>query len=262
MMLSVVFFPTIAHGWITADNALAVAGWFKIIAMSPDTSQFELWSHFQTEKLEVFDASKSRLEYLVKLAGKIAPGRTLLNIGCGSGYLEQAAKQKNWQVLSVDPSAQSVDRLKAMGIDARCGMIESLPIEPESVDIVVSTEVFEHLMPDVMDVGLKEIQRVLVRGGALIGTVPYRERLADNETYCPHCKVAFHRWGHLQTFDEMRMSSALEKYFAIRKVGPIFFAPWNVLDWKGKLSVSARLAFSWFGVHGTTSNLLFIAVKR
>ncbi|HEY3770524.1 MAG TPA: class I SAM-dependent methyltransferase [Candidatus Angelobacter sp.] len=230
--------------------------------MSPDTSQFELWSHFQTERLEVFEASKSRLEYLVKLAGKVSPGRTLLNIGCGSGHLEQFAKQKSWQVLSVDPDAQSVDRLKTSGVDARCGTIESLPIASESVHVVVSTEVFEHLRPDTMDTGLKEIQRVLAPGGALIGTVPYRERLSDNEAYCPHCKMAFHRWGHHQSFDELTMKSALEKYFSIRKVGPVFFAPWNVLDWKGKLSVSARLAFSFLGIHGSTSNLLFIAIKK
>jgi SAM-dependent methyltransferase len=230
--------------------------------MSPDTSQFELWSHFQTERLEVFEASKSRLEYLVKLAGKVSHGRTLLNIGCGSGYLEKSAKQQNWQVLSVDPDAQSVDRLKKIGVDARCGTIEALPIASESIDLVVSTEVFEHLTPEVMDTGLQEIQRVLAHGGALIGTVPYRERLIDNEAYCPHCKLVFHRWGHHQSFDELAMKSALEKYFTARKVGPIFFAPWNVLDWKGKLSVSARLAFSLFGIHGSTSNLLFIALKK
>jgi len=230
--------------------------------MPPDTSQFELWSHFQGQRLEVFEASRNRLEYLVRLAGKVSQGRTLLNIGCGSGHLEQYAKTKNWQVLSVDPDAQSVDRLKRAGIDARCGMIESLPVAADSVNVVVSTEVFEHLMPDTMDAGLREIQRVLAPGGALIGTVPYRERMADNEAYCPHCKVAFHRWGHHQSFDESRMRTALDKYFAVRKVGPVFFAPWNVLDWKGKLSVSARLVFSWFGIHGSTSNLLFIAVKK
>lgn len=230
--------------------------------MSPDTSQFELWSHFQTDRLEVFEASKSRLDYLVKLAGKISQGRTLLNIGCGSGYLEKSAKQQKWQVLSIDPDAQAVDRLKGEGIDARCGSIESLPVASESTNVVVSTEVLEHLMPDSMYAGLKEIQRVLAPGGVLIGTVPYREHLPYNKAYCPHCKMSFHRWGHHQSFDELTMKSALEKYFTVRKVAPIFFAPWNVLNWKGKLSVSARLAFSLFGVHGSTSNLLFIAVKK
>ncbi|MGB9121062.1 MAG: class I SAM-dependent methyltransferase [Candidatus Angelobacter sp.] len=241
---------------------MAFRDWFKIINMSPDTSQFELWSHFQTERLDAFEASKSRLDYLLRLAEKKSKGRSLLNIGCGSGYLEQAAKQKNWKVLSVDPDAQSVDRLKAMEIDARRGIIESLPVASGSIHVVVSTEVFEHLNPDSMEAGLKEIQRVLLPGGILIGTVPYRENLSENEVFCPQCKMTFHRWGHHQSFDESRMRSALENYFSACKVSPAFFAPWKILDWKGKLSVSARLAFALFGIHGSTSNLLFIASKQ
>lgn len=235
--------------------------WFKIANMCPDISQFELWSHFQTERPEVFEASKSRLDYLLRLAGKISKGNSLLNVGCGSGYLEQAAKQSNWQVMSVDPDARSVDRLRAMGIDARRGMIESLPLESESIDIVISTEVFEHLKPDSMQAGLKEIQRVLSPGGFLIGTVPYRENLSDNEVFCPQCRMIFHRWGHHQSFDESRMRSVLETYFQSCQVRPVFFAPWKMLDWKGKLSVSARLAFALLGIHGGMSNILFIATK-
>ena len=229
--------------------------------MPPDTSQIKLWSHFQTERPEVFEASKSRLDYLLKLAGRICDGRSLLNIGCGDGYLENAARKRNWQVVSVDPDQKSVDHLKSVGIDARCGLIESLPVERESVDVVVATEVFEHLVPAVMDAGMREIQRVLVCGGVLIGTVPYRENLSDNQVFCPQCKIAFHRWGHHQMFDESTMKSALEKYFLVRKVRPVVFASWNTLEWKGKLSVSARLVFSWFGVHGSTSNLLFVGAK-
>jgi len=149
-----------------------------------------------------------------------------------------------------------------MGIDARRGIIESLPVASESINVVVATEVFEHLMPDSMEAGLKEIRRVLMPEGILIGTVPYRENLSDNEVFCPHCKMTFHRWGHHQSFDESRMRSVLENYFFARKVSPAFFAPWKALDWKGKLSVSARLAFSLFGIHGSTSNLLFIAAMH
>ncbi len=125
-----------------------------------------------------------------------------MNIGCGDGYLERSAQQKGWQVVSVDPDSKSVDELKANGIDARCGFIESLPVESESINVVVSTEVFEHLIPDSMEAGLKEIHRILSPGGILIGTVPYRENLADNEVFCPDCRKSFHRWGHHQSFDE------------------------------------------------------------
>lgn len=230
--------------------------------MPTDRAQAELWSHFQTERPEVFEVSENRLNRLIRLAEKASNQRFLLNIGCGSGYLEKAAKKRKWDVISVDPDAKSIEQLKAQGIDARCGTIESLPVLPENRSVVIATEVFEHLVPETMEAGLREIQRVLAPGGVLIGTVPYRENLADNEVFCPQCKLKFHRWGHHQSFDVATMRSALEKYFSVRSVRPVFFAPWKAVDWKGGLSITARLVFSWFGVHGSTSNLLFVARKR
>ena len=163
--------------------------------------------------------------------------------------------------MSVDPDPKSADRLKSMGIDARCGLIESLPVAPESQDVVVCTEVIEHLTPTAMAAGLREILRVLVPGGILIGTVPYRENLAENEMFCPHCNEKFHRWGHQQSFDQPTMRSVLSERFSVRKVRPIYFATWNTLDGKGKLGAAARLAFSLFGVYSSSTNLLFLAAK-
>ena len=95
--------------------------------MPPDTTNPELWSHYQTEQLDVFAASKARLDFLVRLAERSVSGRSLLNIGCGDGYLERSAQQRNWTVISVDPDAKSAERLKTFGLDARCGTIEALP---------------------------------------------------------------------------------------------------------------------------------------
>jgi SAM-dependent methyltransferase len=112
-----------------------------------------------------------------------------------------------------------------------------------------------------MTEGLKEIRRVLVPGGVLIGTVPYHENLAESEVLCPRCNEKFHRWGHQQSFDESGMRSVLREYFSVRKIRPIYFPTWNTLDWKGKLSSSARLLFSFFAVYSSRANLLFIAAK-
>jgi SAM-dependent methyltransferase len=230
--------------------------------MSQQTSQTELWSHYQTGRLEVFAGSKSRLDFLVRLAGRLTSGRSLLNIGCGDGYLERRAQQKEWSVVSVDPDAGSINRLRSLGVEARCGLIESLPVNSQSVDIVICTEVFEHLVPDSLAAGLSEIKRALKPGGFLIGTVPYRENLTQNEVFCPHCGKTFHRWGHQQSFDQAKIHSLLRHHLRVRKVRPVYFPTWDVADWKGKLSISARLAFSWIGVHSATSNLLFIAERR
>lgn len=226
-----------------------------------DRPPSEFWSHFQTKRTDVFDASKTRLDFLLKVAKQISNGPSLLNIGCGNGYLERRALLENWRVTSVDPDAKSVDRLKSLGIDARCGTVESLPIDSKSLDVVVCTEVLEHLATVVIAAGLEEIRRVLVPGGALIGTVPYRENLAESQVFCPRCKEESHRWGHQQSFDESRVRSVLSEYFLVRKVRPIYLPVWNATDWKGKLSLSARLIFSLFAVYSSKANILFIATN-
>lgn len=223
--------------------------------------QIELWSHFQTGQTGAFDLAKKRLDSLIRRAEKLTKRRTLLNIGCGNGHLERTAQARHWQVVSVDPDPKSVDRVKSMGVDARCGTIESLPIPSDSVDLVICTEVFEHLTPATLNAGLKEIKRVLVPEGILMGTVPYRENLADNQVFCPHCNRAFHRWGHHQSFDEAAMRSVLSHALAVRKVKPVYFVPWASVGWKGRLLWSARFAFSLAGVYGSGANLLFVATK-
>lgn len=229
--------------------------------MPPNRSPAEFWSHFQEKRTDVFAAGKGRLDYLIRLANKLTKGRRLLNIGCGNGYLEQRARQNNWTVVSVDPDEKSVARLQALGVDARCGMIESLPLEAHSVDVVTCTEIFEHLTPESLNAGLDEIRRVLKPGGLLIGTVPYRENLALSEVFCPDCRKTFHRWGHEQSFDEVSMQTLLGNYFSVRKVKPVYLPTWEVAHWTGKLSMFARLGFSWIGVHGANSNLLFVAAR-
>ena len=229
--------------------------------MPSDLPQLELWSHLQTQRRESFADAKHRLDSLVRLAERCSAGRSLLNIGCGDGYLERSARKRQWEVLSVDPEPKSVAILKSEGIDARCGEIESLPVASESVDIVVCTEIFEHLTPETLDTGLKEIHRVLLPGGFLIGTVPYREDLSQGEVFCPHCKVTFHRWGHHQSFDEATMASWLGRYLSVRRLRPAYFVTWNTLNWKGKFVWTARFAFAVFGVYGADANLLFVAAK-
>ena len=229
--------------------------------MSLDTSNHGLWSHYQTDQPEVFADSRNRLDHLIRRAEKLSAGRTLLNIGCGDGYLELTARQRKWKVMSVDPDRKSVERLKGLGIDARCARIEGLPMGAESVDVVICTEVFEHLTPETLDTGLDQIKRVLKPGGLLIGTVPYRENLAVSTVFCPDCRKSFHRWGHLQSFDESAMQTIIGRHLQVKNVAPVYLPAWRAADWKGKLSMFARLVFSWIGVHSKESNLLFVAAR-
>jgi SAM-dependent methyltransferase len=151
----------------------------------------------------------------------------VLNIGVGSGYLEQLLLNRGVDVSSLDPSPESIDRLRNepnMGARARAGYSQSLPFGDRSFDTVIMTEVLEHLPDEVLHQTLDEVGRVLKSDGELRGTVPYRENLAANHVLCPHCQAQFHRWGHEQTFDTASLRDLFHQHgFTVKRIYPRAF---------------------------------------
>jgi arsenite methyltransferase len=107
--------------------------------------------------------------------GRIAPGEIVLDLGCGAGTDLLIAAQMTGppgRVIGVDMTASMLDRARAsadeMGIDnfeLHESLIESLPLDDASVDVVISNGVID-LVPD-KDAVLDEIDRVLRPGGRL-----------------------------------------------------------------------------------------------
>jgi SAM-dependent methyltransferase len=102
----------------------------------------------------------------------IRPRDVALDVGCGDGrtsgpwLLEHAATYTG-----VDISEPAVATARALGLNAL--LIEDaceLPFPPESFDVAVAIEVFEHLFAP--HDACVEIRRVLRPGGRLVVTVP------------------------------------------------------------------------------------------
>lgn len=108
--------------------------------------------------------------------GPIAEGQTVLDHACGAGMdLLLAAKRvgPSGRAIGVDmvPAMADAARLSVAEaglvdrVEVRDGRYEELPVESESVDLVISNGVL-NLAPDKRQV-LREIQRVLRPGGVL-----------------------------------------------------------------------------------------------
>jgi SAM-dependent methyltransferase len=126
-------------------------------------------------------------------------GTKVLDAGAGSGAL-----------IDLIPNAMGLD-LAAKHPKIIKGDISSMPFEKDSFNTVFATEILEHLDEETQSKGLDEIYRVLSREGHFIITVPYNEDLNQDTVFCPKCGASFHRWGHIQVFDEKRMKEILKK---------------------------------------------------
>jgi arsenite methyltransferase len=107
--------------------------------------------------------------------GRLDEGETVLDLGCGAGVDLLVAAQMvgpEGKAIGIDMTSSMLERARAsareMGLDnveLHEGLIESLPLEDESVDAVISNGVID-LVPD-KDAVFAEIDRVLRPGGRL-----------------------------------------------------------------------------------------------
>ena len=94
-------------------------------------------------------------------------------MGCGTGTLAVAAARmvgEDDRVFGIDPAIEMIDRARAKAagagakVDFQVAVIEHLPFETSSLDVVMSSLVFHHLTASLRRTGLAEIKRVLEPG--------------------------------------------------------------------------------------------------
>jgi SAM-dependent methyltransferase len=180
-----------------------------------------------------------------------------LNIGIGNGWLEEYLIQKGWKIRSLDPIEGAVKMLRKGGIEADVANIEALPYRDGIFDVIFCSEVLEHLSNQQMEIGIKEVFRVLKIGGYFLGTVPYKENLHDNKVICPDCGKIFHRWGHQQDFDEIKLKKIFPDGLAMVLVKPKLFIDWQGLNIKRKVAAFIKLILFYLGSHGSNETLYF-----
>lgn len=99
-------------------------------------------------------------------------GKSVLDLGCGGGFMSEALVQRGAEVIGVDPSepAIAIARKHAeatgLSIDYRIGTGESLPVATGAVDIVLCVDVLEHVND--LDAVMDEVRRVLKPGGLFL----------------------------------------------------------------------------------------------
>ena len=99
------------------------------------------------------------------------PGHAIVDIGCGNGsILRQLAGHGYRDLSGVEVSDYAVERLRASGINMWRGSIPKLPIPDARFDVVIASQVLEHVIQRRRFV--REISRILKPDGRAFIFVP------------------------------------------------------------------------------------------
>ncbi len=136
------------------------------------------WASYYDMVVNLFMLGRrSQLRRATVELAHIQPGATVLEVGCGTGDVALAARERagsGGSVHGIDPSPEmiAVAREKAeragVAVEFQVGVIEALAFPDASFDVVLSSLMMHHLPGDLKRRGLAEIARVLKPGGRLL----------------------------------------------------------------------------------------------
>lgn len=130
---------------------------------------------------------------------QLVPGgsEVALDVGARDGYLSQLLADRVKSLTALDLETPSVSHPHVACVK---GDVTQLSFPDASFDLVVCTEVLEHIRPELLRQACSELMRVASRH-LLVG-VPYRQDIRVGRTTCGICGGVNPPWGHVNAFDE------------------------------------------------------------
>lgn len=158
------------------------------------------------------------IQFKVKLIeGFELNGKTILDIGCGTGDFLVAAQKVGWKTIGLEPNTKAKKIVKNKGIS----IIESLELlESNSIDLISMWHVLEHV-PD-LNSQITTIKRVLKKDGILLVAVPNYK--SYDASYYKRYWAAYDVPRHLWHFSQTSIQLLFKKYeFTLENKYPMWF---------------------------------------
>jgi ubiquinone/menaquinone biosynthesis C-methylase UbiE len=143
-----------------------------------------------------------------KFLEQFAKDKDVLDIGCGTGYGTAYLRTVAKTIVGIDISKSAIRFARKRYPETRSLVMDahSLALQSRSVDLVVSTENFEHLADQ--EKSLQEVIRVLRPDGLCFIATPNRDVRSRNNPY------------HTHEFTACELRALLSRYFDDVEVWP------------------------------------------
>ena len=185
-------------------------------------------------------------------------GRTIVDLGCGTGFWLEAYAGEAGHVIGVEPDP-SLHAMAARRVGAQCaasrvevlaGSAEHIPLDDHSVDVVHAR--FAYFFPPGTDAGLTEVLRVLRPAGRLV--------VVDND----------YRWGEFAGLlagsavnPPLETAASTDKWWADRGAtrhevrSELRFQSRPDLEAVLRIEFPAEVADAWLGGHPAATGLTY-----
>jgi len=157
------------------------------------TKEFEIKYYNQNEIWKDYDNKREidRAKMTIDLIPKDV--RSVLDIGCGNGTVTNMIHAPF--VVGLDLGKIPLSHVKASTIQAS---LDTLPIKEYKFDLIILTEVLEHLDDETYIKAIKELNRLNAKYYLI--TVPFKEPLDFNLCKCSACGNLFNMFHHYRRF--------------------------------------------------------------
>ncbi len=176
--------------------------------------------YFFNEYLPIFQAGPGSFSlevarnhyrlYLDLLASFYAPGRRLLDIGCGAGFFVKAAAESGWEASGTEISETAAEYARTVtGVRVMQGNVEHLNIPSGEYDAVTMLDLLEHLFDPLTT--LREVHRIMRDEGVLIISTPDIKSLSR--------RFLGRAWAVLSPAEHQSYFSEKTLHLALREAG-------------------------------------------
>jgi ubiquinone/menaquinone biosynthesis C-methylase UbiE len=127
----------------------------------------------------------------------------VLDIGSGSGdLLGKIDHELGFECRGIDSSSKRIEKAKLTHPKLKFfkrGIINT-GFDDKVFDIVILTQMIEHLLTEDLEPAFSEISRITKSGGIIFLTTRFEENLNERLRVCPDCLCIFPHNQHLQSF--------------------------------------------------------------